>query len=206
MIGRDQYSAMRSLRRYIGLVLMDGQDPQNPWDVQFIRREPQQRPLAVVRLVGPRMSSGSAYVRDFEQQAEIFAYPAGLEGIPGTSEVEAQAVASRLLRALDTGWVSAGGYALRVPFFDYTLVAADAVLDSDAEPFDFLVLSNVSAEVQQDPETDDLYTVLVDLRLKWSDDGDTRRFEGAPLMNVIGKYKPRIAVGASRKIRYDLDG
>ena len=184
MTGRDQYSALRSLRRYLGLLL------PAPWDVQYIRREPQLRPLAVVRLVGPRVTTGSAYVRRFTQNVEVFAYPSGLESDVAASEVEAQQVADLILRAFDSGSVLAGGYSMRVPFFDYSGIAPQDVLEPDAEPFDYLVLSNLSGAVRQDPETDDLYTVMVDLQVGWSDDGDTRRFSGTPLSYVAASYQP----------------
>lgn len=184
MPGRDQYSALRSVRRYLGLVL------PSPWDVQYVRHEPQLRPLAVVRLVGPRMTSGSAYVRRYTQNVEVFAYPAGVESDVATSEVEAQQVANLILRAFDAGSVPAGGYSLRVPFFDYSAIAPGGVLPGGAKPFDYLVLSNLSGTVRQDPETDDLYTVMVDLRVGWSDDGDTRRFGGRPLTFVPASYQP----------------
>jgi hypothetical protein len=179
--GRDFNSVHLSLLQYLSVILAP------PWDVQPQRREPQTRPLAVCRPVGPSPSAGTAYLRDYTQAYEVLAYPpAAAEGDVRGSGLIAAATKGLLLRAFDTGAGTGRfrGYSMRVPLFDFTGVADDEDLPVDALPIDYLVLSNLDGEARQDPERDDLYTVLIDFRVSWRDDGDLRRFEGAVLEGV----------------------
>lgn len=163
------------MRRFVGVVL------PAPWDVQPARREPQIRPLAVVRPVGPRTSGGTAYVRHYVRQWEIFAYPPGNRDDPQLGYYEAERVMNDLVRALDSGHAAAGSKALRVPLYDFSGVTDTTFLLVGAQPIDYLVVSNVDADIQPDPEQDGLFTVMVDLRVNWSDDGDRSRYDGAIL-------------------------
>lgn len=178
MADRTEISALRSMKRAIGRTL------PAPWDVQLRRAEPNKRPLCVVRFLGPTTSTGSAYVREFEKLCEIFAYPEGVEGDATRSELEARRISDTLLRALDTGNANAGTKALRVPFFDYSAVADDAVLPDNAAPFDYLVLSQVTVEVRNDPDADDLFTVMLNMRINWRADGDVSRFDGQTWQDI----------------------
>jgi hypothetical protein len=179
--GRDPLSVHRSLQRYLSTILPP------PWDVQPTRKERQQRPLAVVRPVGPAPATGSAYVREYEQPYEVFAYPIGVESQPWHGESEARWVLNTILRAFDAGHGTGRdrGYSLRVPLFDYSDVLISATIPVDRQPLDYLALRLPRGEVRQDPDADDLFTVNVDFRVNWRDDGDLRRYEGAVLEEVV---------------------
>jgi hypothetical protein len=178
MQGRDALSVHRSMQRWLSLVL-----PAD-WDVQPTRKEPQFRPLAVVRPINATPSSGTAYVREYDQPYEIFLYPLPIEGEPWASEQIARSFMTAVLRALDSGYAPAASKALRIPLYDYTGVPADQALPVAAPILDYLVVRLPSAQVQQDTEQDDLYTVVMDLRVNWRDDGDTTRFVGTPLTTL----------------------
>jgi hypothetical protein len=182
---RDELSALRSLKRFLAHVLPP------PWDVQLVRREPQERPLAVVRFVGPTTTNGSAYVVDYSRQVEVFAYPIGVVGEPAASEFEARRVAQTLQKALRSGHAAAGSRALRVPFYDFSELEYDELLPVDAAPSDYLAIGGLTFDVRQDPEADDLYTVMLDFRAQWSADGDRSRFEGPTLTAVSLRYLGR---------------
>lgn len=180
MTGRDPLSVHRSLQLYLSVILAE------PWDVQPVRKEPQTRPLAVVRPVGPAPSTGSAYVREYEQPYEIFVYPLGVEGNPWGSEVEARRVMDTILRAFDSGAGTGKnrGYALRVPLFDYSAIPDDGNVPLAQQPIDYLVLRSPTGEARPDPEADDLFVVMIDFRVNWRNDGDTRRFAGTILEEI----------------------
>jgi hypothetical protein len=187
MQGRDALSVHRSMARAMSLIL------PSDYDVQPVRKEPQERPLCVVRPIGPGPSSGSAYVREIEQPFEILIYPEGVEANPIASEFEARAVMNAALRALDSGLPLPGRdklYAQRVPLFDYSDLTVDDILPADRQPLDYLVLRLPSGQVLQDPEQDDLYTITIDLRVNWRDDGDLSRFEGTTITGVGVDFQP----------------
>lgn len=197
--GRDNISVLRSMRLFFSKVLAA------PWDVQMVRREPQVRPLLVLRWVGPRISGGSAYVRDYQRQMEVFAYPAPVvDGEAYRNQMEAERTLNMLMCAVDSGHAAASSKALRVPLYDYTNVSDIGFLPSGAAPLDYLVLSNLDGQVQQDPETDDLFSVLLDFRVNWSDDGDRSRYEGPPLISTGIQYQQRTPVGKSVHLPYSV--
>lgn len=180
MAGRDLVSAHRSILRYVSTVL------PAPWDVQPMRREPQTRPLAVVQPLPSLQSGGTAYLRDYQIPFEVLAYPVGAEGDPWTAARLAQACLQTILRALDSGHGTGRdrGYSMRVPFYDYSDVAEGQDVPDDREPFDYLSLSALDGSARQDPDRDDLYTVLIDFRAAWSDDGDLSRYQGVTIEDI----------------------
>lgn len=194
MPGRDPVSVLRSFKRFLSLVL-----PED-WDIQLVRREPQTRPLAVVRFIGPAPSVGTAYLRRYTQSVEVLLYPAGREADPVYGEVEARSAQHLVERAIDSGHAAAGSFAMRVPLFDYTEVElapastdpqdiALAELPIDAVPLDYLVVTDLTGQTLPDPEQDDMFTVTIDLRVMWSDDGDRSRFDGPTLEQVsVGNH------------------
>lgn len=190
--GRDLYSAHRSLLRYLSFIL------PAPWDVQPTRAEPATRPMCVCQpLLAASVASqqrgsgerGWAYIRDYQVPFEIMAYPPGVDGEPvGAYRLATQAYEA-LMRAFDTGRGSPvgtkdQGYSMRVPMYDWTGLAFDQDQPPDAQPFTYLVIGGLYGSVRQDPEQDDLYTVLIDLRASWADDGDTSRFDGNALQQI----------------------
>lgn len=198
---RTSVDAQRSLRRYIGEILP-------AYDVQPVREEGQDRPLAVVRPIpGADVNSGSAYIHDITQRFQVFVYPQGTEGDPVAGTLEAEQVADLLRRAFLQGGFG-GGYAWRVPVFDYDGVPATPTAEQvPTEPYDFLLLGRpFHIEQRPDPDDDTLFTVTLDLRLSWSDVGDTRRFEGAKLhdLTVHNVSHETWPVGISREIRYHV--
>lgn len=181
MQGRDFLSAHRSLQRYVSTVLPE------PWDVQPARKEPQTRPLAVVRPLGANPSTGTAYVREYSPPFEVLLYPptAG-EGEPWSNEQVAHLWFRKMFRAIEAGHGDGPdkGYSMRIPLYDYTGVPMDSGLPSDAIPIDYLCVQGLDGMVRQDPQQDDLYTVAIDFRLNWRDDGDLSRFDGATLQGI----------------------
>lgn len=184
--GRDFLSVHRSLQRFLSTILAE------PWDVQPTRREPQTRPLCVVRPLPTVGTRGTAYVREFTRPIEVMAYPLGVDGDPWAAELAAGAVFQTLIRAFDSGFGSGvtRGYAMRVPLFDYSGVAAGAAIPDDQAPLDYLVVQNLDGSVQQDPEQDDLFTILIDFQVNWRDDGDVSRFDGATLGYIPIGFRP----------------
>lgn len=198
--GRDFVSVHRSLQRFLSTALADQvviePDPSDPgatvevahpWDVQPVRQEPQVRPLCVVQPLNAGPSRGSAYVREYVQPFEVAAYPLGVEGEPWPSQLIARSVLQALLRAIDSGNGATGrdrSYSMRVPLFDYVAVPEGEAVPVDAVPVDFLVIQGLDGTVRQDPEQDDLYTVLIDFSVNWRDDGDVRRYDGAVLAST----------------------
>lgn len=178
--GHDFRSVHLSLLEYMAHVL------PGEYDVQPVRREPQARPLCVCQPVGPRPSSGTAYLREYVQPFEVLIYPLGADGDPWAAQSQAMATRELVGRAFDSG-AGAGrnrGYALRVPLFDFEGVADDEALPDDRLPVDYLVLQSLAVDARQDPEQDDLWTVMVDFRVNWRDDGDRSRFEGTTLDGI----------------------
>jgi hypothetical protein len=199
--GRDPTSVHRSIQRWLSTVL------QAPWDVQPVRKEPQQRPLAVIRPVGPAPSTGTAYVREYDQPYEAFLYPPGVENDPLGSEREAREAMRLVLRAIDSGNGASGrdrSYSLRIPLFDYADVGVDAALPADREPVDYLVIRAPTGVARPDPDADDLFTVVIDFRANWRDDGDTYRWSGQKLQDVSVAYALTRPVGISRRIAYGI--
>lgn len=197
--GRDLYSVHRSLLRYLSFIL------PAPWDVQPMRSEPQTRPLVVCQpLLAASVASqqrgggerGWAYLREYSVPFEVMAYPPGVDGGPVAAYAVANHTYEALMRAFDTGKGSPvgtkdQGYSMRVPFYDWTGIDFDHDLPDAAEPFTYVLISGLYGSVRQDPEQDDLYTVLLDLRAGWADDGDTSRFDG-PTLGSIGNVGVRL--------------
>lgn len=186
---RTSVDALRSVRRFFGQVFPE------PWDIRYTRSEEMVRPSGTVAAIGPQPNTGSAYVRDVMRDFEIFLYPPGVEGDVSTSRIEAETVAATVERALTRGFVPAGGearsYSLRLPVFDYAAIPLTQGLPALAVPYDYLVLQNLTIQPRVDPDQDDLFTVVVDMRIHWRTDGDTRRFEGALLQSVpLGNPQP----------------
>lgn len=195
--GDDSVNALRSLKRLLGDVLTAVPDLAGgqamDYDVAFVRDDNMARPLATVRPVGPETQDGSAYVRTIRQDYEVYVYPPGRENEPQFTELEARAVAFRVVHALGSGGF--GALAARMPVYDYSAVLVTTAetpnpipagyrLPDDAEPYDYLPVSNLNVDPRQDPDEDDLATIVVDLRLSWMRHGDVRRFEGPLLMDV----------------------
>lgn len=203
MQGRDPVSVHRSMQRWLSTVLdaqpVPGVDEDGdpivvdvPWDVQPVRKEPQTRPLAVVQPLNAAPSAGTAYVREYNQPYEVFAYPVGVAGDPWATQLVARDWLNRIVRAIDSGH-GAGrdrGYSMRIPLYDYTGVPVDAAIPDDAVPIDYLVVRGLDGAARQDPEQDDLWNVVVDLTLNWRDDGDRSRYDGAVLESTTIGYRP----------------
>lgn len=160
-----------------------------PWDVQPERKEGLGRPSVVVIPASPKANTGSAYVRDHGQDFDIFTYPVGVEGDPGLSRREAAELADFIDQAMTRGvkledgtWYS---YSMRIPVFDYTGIAWTDGLDALALPYDYYPAVNWTIESRVDPDDDTLYTVMGSVRLRWHTLGDVRRFDGAPLQDVV---------------------
>lgn len=180
---RTSTDAHRSLRRWAGVLFPE------PWDVQPQRTENLGRPSVVVIPASPQTNTGSAYIRDQGRDFDIFAYPSGVEGDSGTSQREAETVAELLdagmtrgIKLLSGEWYS---YSMRIPVFDYDGIAWTDPLPDDAVPYDYYPAANWSVETRVDPDDDTLFTVLASIRLRWRTVGDTRRFEGAVLQDVV---------------------
>lgn len=179
---RTPTDALRSIRRWVGVVLPE------PWDIQYGRTEAMVRPCGVITEVGPTGNSGSAYVRDIDQAYSLFLYPLGFEGEPIRSKIEARKWAWEIERALAQGFKVGGVYysrSMRIPVFDYDGLAWDAPLPVNTAPYDYLVIRRgFSVDPRPDPDQDDLYTIVIGLTADWRMDGDTSRFDGAILQDV----------------------
>lgn len=196
---RTSVDALRSVRRWFGQVL-DGYEAAKPgpdvlWDIRYTRSEEMVRPSGTVATIGPQPNTGSAWVRDVTRDLEIFLYPLGVEGDVSASKLEAESVAAFVEAGLTRGFVPPAGearsYSMRIPVFDYDAIPITQGVVALTAPYDYLVIQNVSVEPRVDPDQDDLFTVIVDLRAHWRTDGDTRRFEGADLLDVfIGDPTP----------------
>jgi hypothetical protein len=169
MLQADSVDVLRSLSRWIGGIL------PATYDVQPVRVETAERPSAIVRAVAPMPTGGrSAYVREWQRDYEVFIYPPGVEGDAFASLIEAEQLATSLMQVIEYG--GAGSYTMRLPTFNYSDIPLSEGQLPGAKPFDHLPMSNVSVDVRVDPEDDTLYTLVLDLRVSWSRDGDTRRF------------------------------
>jgi hypothetical protein len=179
-VGRTFRDVHLSLLEYLAHLL------PSSWDVQPVRREPQTRPLCVCQPVGAVPSSGTAYVREFVQAFEVLAYPPGVDGDVAAAAHLAMNTKQLLLRAFDSGAGTGRnrGYSMRVPLFDFAEVADDEELPPDQQPHDYLVVQALDGDARQDPEQDDLWTVMLDFRVNWRDDGDRSRFEGVTLESI----------------------
>ncbi len=172
---------LRSVRRFFGMLLPE------PWDIQYQRDENMDRPCGVIVPAAPTASTGSAYIRDSQRDFDVFLYPTGFEGQPARSRLEAEALADSVKQAIQRGLVTDDGrysYSYRLPVFDHTDVDFDEDVLPDAVPFDHLPVSNVDIEPRIDPDDDTLFTVVVGLRVQWSEDGDTSRHDGIPLQEI----------------------
>lgn len=177
---------LRSLRRWFGMMLPE------PWDIQYQRDENMDRPCGVIVPATPSTSAGSAYVRDNQRDFDIFLYPLGFEGQPARSRLEAEDLADQVKRAWFRGLVTDDGrysYAFRLPVYDHAGVSFDEDVAPGAIPFDHLPVSNLDIEARIDPDDDSLFTVVIGLRVQWTEDGDTRRFEGPVLQEIWTQYR-----------------
>lgn len=178
---RTPEDALRSLRRWLGIVLPE------PWDVRYQKTEDMGRPSAVVLPAIPQSNTGSAYIRDVNQSYDLFVYPDGIEGDPAQSRQQAERVKSDLDLAMTRGVKVADAYysySMRIPIFDYDGIAWNQPQPDGAEPFDYYPVQQWSVETRPDPDDDTLFTVLCSLRLVWRAMGDVRRFDGATLQDV----------------------
>lgn len=180
---RTLTDAHRSLRRWASVVFPE------PWDVQPERKENLGRPSVVVVPIPVQSNTGSAYIRDVQRDFNIYAYPNGVEGDPGASKAEADAIAEILDRAITAGVQLTGGewysYSMRIPAFDYDGVPVTEGLPDGSVPYDFYPASNWDVDVRVDPDDDTLYTVLGSVRLRWRVTGDVRYLDGAVLQDVV---------------------
>lgn len=180
MKAASQEDVLRSLRLWLSHVL------QAPWDIWYSRDEVTERPGAFVQPSTPGTNSGSAYVRDHTRDYSIFAYPPGFEGEPAASRREAEQLTEYIDTAMSRGVVD-GAYVsrtMRIPAYDYSTIPWDEAQPEDAEPFDFMPIHNWNIEVRVDPDDDALFTVMANLRVAWSTDGDLTRMVGPTLLDV----------------------
>ena len=168
---RSADDAIRSIKRWLGVLLPE------EWDVQLRRDEAMTRPSAVVVPVGPMLVAGSAFVRDLQRDFQVYLWPEGKRDDPGFGRQEAELLAGLLERAIGQGL--AGARSMRIPVYDYSATPWDQALPDGAVPYDFLVISDVQIDARQDPDDDDLFTVLFQLRARWRAVGDLSRFQKA---------------------------
>jgi hypothetical protein len=173
----DAVDVLRSVRRWYGKLL------PAPWDIQY-QRDEIQRPGGFVVPSTPVVSSGSAYVREWSLDFDVFLYPDGFEGEPARSRIEAEQLRSTVMLAWNRG-IASYSRTMRLPVFDYLALDWDEAPADDAVPFDHLPVSNVDVAVRVDPDDDSLFTVVTGLRVRWTGDGDLSRFSGAILQNVV---------------------
>lgn len=177
---------LRSLRRWFGVLL------PAPWDLQYQRDENMDRPCGVIVPAVPTSTAGSAYVRHNQRDFDIFLYPVGFEGDPSRSRWEAEQLADQVRQAWHRGLVVGGvrySYTLRLPVYNHTAVPYNADVPVAAVPFDHLPVSNFDVEPRIDPDDDTLFTVVVGLRVRWSEDGDTRRYDGSILREIWMQHR-----------------
>lgn len=188
MLVADQTDVLRSLRLWLAQLLPE------PWDLQYERVEIE-RPAGFVIPTTPKSNTGSAYIRQHSRDFDIFLYPPGFEGEPAHSRVEAERLAHFIDETMSRGFRGEAGYvhyAMRLPVYDYADVLWNESLPDDATPFDFLPVSSFDVNSRVDPDDDTLFTVVASLRVSWTTDGDTRRFEGPLLQDVSLFYREDI--------------
>ncbi len=177
---------LRSLRKWFAALL------PAPWDLQYQRDENMDRPCGLIVPAAPASSSGSAFLRDNQRDFDVFLYPLGFEGEPARSRHEAELLADSVKQAWHRG-IKVGAvrysYAFRMPVFNHTGIAFNVDVAPGAVPFDHLPVSSLNVEPRIDPDDDTLFTVVIGLRIRWTEDGDTRRHDGLLLDEIWTQYR-----------------
>lgn len=158
---RTSEDALRSLKRYVSAILGDAWEVRTPDDeAAFVR------PFARVQFAGPmNMMAGSQFVAEMNRPFTVLAYPPPGETI-GDSVLAAARVEDAIFQGFRAGGVG-GGRPLRVPLFDYAGVPNT---DGSVARFgsDFMRVADLSVNSVGDPENAALWTVVVDIRLRWA--------------------------------------
>lgn len=163
---------MRSLKRYVASILDQADDV---YDVRLGREEYTQRPMAVVRTLGDTLFSGPRHTMDITQPFELFVYPTIDDpDEPVTNSLKAQRTAQLLAEGFSSGVLP--GRSMRVPVWSYEGVAWNAA--ASGPQVGFAAVEGLSAQVAVDPDDDSLFTVMINMRLKWRAAADRRGYSG----------------------------
>lgn len=154
--GRD---AIRSLNRYVALALPD-------WEVREAAEEgTTERPFAQVKATSPQTGpTDDVRVASVNQSFTIYAYPAPdpshvLASRDAAADVE-DALWSLFAQGLDEG------RPYLVPLYDHDATPWDVSSDQ-RRAVDFARVQDLSVSVEQSPDDESLFTVLVEVRLWW---------------------------------------
>jgi hypothetical protein len=178
---------VRSVRRWVGLWLPE------PWDIQYQKDDDMERPAGLLVPATRVDSTGSAFLRDYQRDFDLFLYPTGFEADQLRSRVEAERLADEARRAFEQG-VMVGGVrisrTMRLPVWDHADVDWDQDIPSGRDPFDWLPVRAFGVEARVDPDDDTLFVVVATFRIVWSGDGDLSRLDGPTLQDVRVGMEP----------------
>lgn len=128
------------------------------------------RPAVLVIPTGPLSDAGgSQFVSELVQPWAMYAYPP-VGTSPDDSLLKAQVIADKVNDAVRFGVVAGvqvdKARPLRIPLYLYDGVALGTAATVRA-PSDYLRVSDLAVETVQDPNSRALFTVTVELRLRW---------------------------------------
>lgn len=174
-MSRTSIDARRSIHKYVTEFLPDD------FDVRIsIDQEVWERPSAVVQYAGPQALTGGPKVYEATRPFVVYAWPTKDEDVE-QSELNALDIEEAFVQTLQIGGVL-GGRPRRIPLFDYDGVGRDEAIDPDAELDGYLRVLDCSTDTRRDPDDDRAWTVLMNLRVRWSRLGEPKEELQGPIM------------------------
>lgn len=140
------------------------------------------RPAAQVTATSPQAITGSRRWLEIVQGFAIYAYPAPADSIVKSLIAVGQAEES-LIGAFQGASVGEARTA-ELPLYDYDGVGEDQS-SAARRPSDFARLTDFNVTRTQNPDDERLWSVLVELRLRWTRDAEPSEFIDARLVRDV---------------------
>ena len=157
---RSPYDVLRSLTYYVSLALPD------EWSVvETVEEGVMARPFATVVETPAIRAVTNPRVAEVNKSFNIFAYPEPVTNHPMRGRAEAAKIEEALLDLFSMGLDE--GRPLRVPLYDFDSTGPDEMSDQ-RRAVDFAQVQSLSVNVVQADDDEDLFTVLVEVRLWWT--------------------------------------